>query len=832
MAIFKLSKTGNKLIDTARKQAAAIAAIPPKKGGGSSKKLTQLPTLPFIEELKVKETPKRTTQKGVEELKNGQWVVTGPAVAAIPSAKKQTTIRPSITTFQQETNAEKFNKTDYDKLKREAEFRKRRIAGKKFPFRVAHAVSSIPDFITDLLTGRKEKMEIPSYSEAQKRVSGPQLAYQAGQPFGNLFPSNVPSAGTQYALESGRQETFSTLRFETAERNLTDDLMNKYDKVSKLKTDELQQKINAGKISYNDALKEADRAEKQIQSLFEKDYSLKGGKLIEQESELSKSEQKTLKDIYIKKSIKASDAFIGGVVRGSLYAVPVLGYGFLGADIIQAPSQIPETIAFAKEYPNIAISQAVAGITGALVGGGIVSGAKYLRDYNLNPKISNSLSVSDAVRVGTNEKGMALWKVQGYITTKLKHPKTGETLKNIETRTFSDVITAPSKKKAIKAVSNTWALEIKKTYLELGGTTPKIVTKIGLSNAKGEATFYPSIVKGAWRGRGTARITKTEEGLIKQGPKKTTGYFRNPFLKEHKYESMQDIITRKLLGPAEKIRKGVRGTERKYVNATLTDIYRKGRYEKGALAREKAFDISTSFIPKPKVAESSDITRFIIPMKAAKGKGVSAKQISRQASQFGKQETIARSQANAVNRALSLKIFGEVKAAGVKVGQITKVKLNQNLSTLLLGRTRQKQMTKQQQQQMQRQPQKSSNRLFQSLIGVNLERENLAERQAIISAQKQGQRLRISKKQVQPNVLYPIFPIPRIPVPKPRPETKINYHRKINDLLIGSRKQPKKIKRQKQKKGYQASIGSILLGIKSKKEPKKFTGLELRPMIR
>lgn len=55
MAIFKLSKTGNKLIDTARKQAAAIAAIPPKKGGGSSKKLTQLPTLPFIEELKSEE---------------------------------------------------------------------------------------------------------------------------------------------------------------------------------------------------------------------------------------------------------------------------------------------------------------------------------------------------------------------------------------------------------------------------------------------------------------------------------------------------------------------------------------------------------------------------------------------------------------------------------------------------------------------------------------------------------------------------------------------------------------------------------------------------------
>lgn len=223
-----------------------------------------------------------------------------------------------------------------------------------------------------------------------------------------------------------------------------------------------------------------------------------------------------------------------------------------------------------------------------------LAGAAAAAKFKVKPKISQSFSVENAVRIGKTR-----WRVEGTVITKLKHPVTGKTLKTIKTQTFSEVITAPTKGGAVKAVSDTWAVTVKRQAIKLGAK-PKVKVKLELTRARGEMTISPTDVEKISRGYGRAKIFDIGRVDIIKVPKKVKVKLK------YKPGEQMEALTNILVGEVAKRRKvitrvtprarvTIKGEERIFRYKALSDIYGKKGAER--MMRIQEVGVSRVFTP-------------------------------------------------------------------------------------------------------------------------------------------------------------------------------------------------------------------------------------------
>jgi len=276
--------------------------------------------------------------------------------------------------------------------------------------------------------------DLPSETEIpQDFVVPTEVAYTPGASMDKLFATSPGlTRGEQKKVELQEKQFAQVFRAEGRIRDEVEYVIG--DKAKELSS-ELQRKINEGKITYEDAVKESAKLDKQLA----KEAEAKVEKIIKEETDLS---QKEINEMVEKYEEEIAPTMLQKVGVGATLAIstaipyvgPVIGASLKARLAVSAPDITRGLI----EDPFGTLKEAGPYVAGAIIGGAIVSGGRALSaskgKYNAQ---SIDFSVSNALKVGPN-----LWKVSGVVKTVLKDTKTGKISKVIETKTFSDVVTS------------------------------------------------------------------------------------------------------------------------------------------------------------------------------------------------------------------------------------------------------------------------------------------------------------------------------------------------------------------------------------------------------
>lgn len=464
----------------------------------------------------------------------------------------------------------------------------------------------------------------------------------------------------------------------------------------------------------------------------------------------------------------------------------------------------------------------------------------------VTPKVSQSFSLEKTVRIGTSPDGKAIWSSEGTIITKLKHPTTGKTIKTIKTQTFSETITSPTKAGAIKAVSDTWAMNVKRQGVQLG-LTPKVKVQVGLARARGEMTISPTDVPKLYRGYGRAAVFDIGRAEIIAVPKKVKVKVKLK-LKEP-MEALSNILLGEIgvrpkvitkITPKERIT--IRGKERIYRYKALSDIYGKKGAERIIRMEEVGFAQAfipeevgvwvgpplkvTKIPPKPPIIKPPKI--IALPPKPPKVVRPPKVPLYKPGQIPGLTTRIISEKAAAkVTAELSAKIIGKVKAVPkvkVKVKVTPAIRMIQFLSPAVIPRV--KKVPRVKELEMYKVSEILGPRVIPKVVPKVVERITPAQRTAQRITQALGQQLAVSPK-VVPRVTPRVVPTP------PKVPTIIRYPMIKKETFAEKRRRKRmEAKLRAQQRAYQASVGAAILGITARKPLKRITGLELRPVIR
>ena len=513
--------------------------------------------------------------------------------------------------------------------------------------------------------------------------------------------------------------------------------------------------------------------------------------------------------------------------------------------------ELPETIAARpiETITELGVSAVVFGLATKAISGA-VSKAGVMK---IKPKVTQSFSVGKSIKVGKRGE-LNLWKVEGKIITKLKHPKTGKTIETFSTKTFSDTVTSPTKSGAIKAYSKTLATSLRTGDIRLAlGRTPKVKMKASLTEAKGELTLSPTDVEKMYRGYGEFGIREIGRIEMKYPIAKAPKVITKVKLKPGKeFEAISDVWA-KQLGvtkrvdimklPKKDIGIVMRGREYAYAYKTLTDIYGKEGAKLIIRAREKG--IAKAYVPeegmlflgkefKP-VKLKARIPEYKPTPVDMYGKPVKISQQFQQLVTGAPEKAVAEVSAKTIQKAL-----GEVLVKKVKPTAIPKVisKVTPMTRALQLISPVSVVVTKQQLREEQRLRAASLAKLGVITKPITRERQKYVQGVSTALAQALGtKQIQVPKLAQFPAMVSPITQI----VP-PSPITKMAMiplppYAKEETQAERKRRKVKEAKIRKQQRAYQASVAAAVLGItitkkEAKRLPKIFTGLELRPMIK
>jgi len=509
----------------------------------------------------------------------------------------------------------------------------------------------------------------------------------------------------------------------------------------------------------------------------------------------------------------------GKIIRG-VYEMPKA--------IAEKPLElIPEMVGAAIVYG--------AGIGGVKAAVGKLRAPKYIE---MKPGISHSISVSKATKIGKN-----LWKTEGTIVTKLKHPKTGKTIETIRTQTISDTITSPTKSGAIKALSKSWATSLKTSNIKLiTGKTPKIKLKVSLTKARGEMTLSPTEATKLYRGRGELVIREMGEWGITAVPKKVISRIR--LRPRKRFEALADVWAKELgvrakvkavVTPKELI--AIRGREYIYGYKALVDIY--GKKKAVAIIKAREAGIAKAFVPEElfvkfkKPLKPPVLRARLPPEPIIKPTEVSAMQLQKLVGGMP-EKVVAEISAKAITKGI-----GEILIRKAKPIVIPKVSpalrtiqvISPTIAAIEIPKLREEERLRE----------IALSRLGLGIVTMPRERLKYIQQVGTGLAQISGIRqIPVPRLVRPPRIISPVIPkvpvLPAIPPPPIVPPPTLVYYKK--EVEAEERRiKAQGLKLRKQQRAYQASVGAAVLGltipkVKAKKLAKaEFTGLELRPVV-
>jgi len=497
-------------------------------------------------------------------------------------------------------------------------------------------------------------------------------------------------------------------------------------------------------------------------------------------------------------------------------------------------------------------------IGGAVVFTGVVgimrSAISKVAAMKVTPKVTQSFSVTESIRVGRTPEGLGLWGTKGNVITKLVNPRTGKTISVLRTETVSSTITAPSKAGSIKAFTESWAATVRAGDVGIIlGKVPRI--KLNLAKSKGTMTLSPTEVERLWRGFGEYGIREIGKAEILLKPKPALKIKLKP---GREFEALSDVWMREM-GVAPKIiakitpKKivAIKGAEYRYMVRALTDIYGKEGAE--AIIRAKELGVAKAFIPRKyyigirKLPKPSIIKAKLPPELITKP--VEMGQRLQQLIGGIPEKAVAKAQAAQISKITARAMLGEVKPIKVvttappalKLAPAVVAALGVSTTTKLREREIEKYRQKVSQLTKLEQIAKQRERLTAAQITAQIEalteRQIAAQKVAQVQAQKYAQRQIQALQYVIPTVAIPIPYVP--PVIPISPPPVILFPFKPTPEGIRARKK-REAQLKKQYKAYTASVGEALLGRKPRKLTRKqrekiikarYTGIELRPRI-
>ena len=604
--------------------------------------------------------------------------------------------------------------------------------------------------------------------------------------------------------------------------------------------------------------KDIDIAYAKQDELQSKAVSLEGTRTQLEEYEIERTELIKQYDIKIKavpKVVKwARSMWVGAL------SVPIVATE-LGIGLAVKPE---ETIAGAftgiwglpkaiKERPietvtELGVSSVVFGLSTKAISGA-VSRAGIMK---VKPKVTQSFSVGKSVKIGKRGE-LNLWKVEGKIITKLKHPKTGKTIETFSTKTFSDTVTSPTKSGAIKAYSKTLGTTLRTGDIRLAlGRTPKVKMKASLTEAKGELTLSPTDVEKYYKGYGEFGIREIGKVEMKYPITKAPKVITKVKLRPGKeFEGISNVWAKQLGGtrridimklPKKDVGIVMAGKEYTYAYKALTDIYGKEGAKLIIRAREKG--IAKAYVPeegmlflgkefKP-IKLKARIPEYKPTPIDMYGKPIKISQQFQQLITGTPEKAVAGISAKTIQKAI-----GEVLVKKAKPVTIPKAitKVTPMAKAMQLISPAPALITKQQLREEERL--RAASLVKMGLVAKPRVREEQKYIQGINAALAQS----LGTKQVQVSKLaqFPAMVSPAVSI-VPSPITKIPMmalppYGKKETQLEKKRRKAKEAKIRKQQRAYQASVAAAVLGItitkkEARKLPKIFTGLELRPIIK
>ncbi|MHA1225346.1 MAG: hypothetical protein ACTSPV_01220 [Candidatus Hodarchaeales archaeon] len=629
--------------------------------------------------------------------------------------------------------------------------------------------------------------------------------------------------------------------------------------------EKLQEQINAGEISYDEAVKKLKKEQIKSQQKLQKKHK----EIVEEAEKKIGKRQLGAKSV----SAIATAGTYGFISK----LAPPIGAMILGLSVTEIALKRKEIVEYAKKYPLSFGVQVGGGILGGFAGG--FAGAKIRGKYILEPRIKNAITKS---KVKVDYKQLKTTKE----INKLQISPEGKTyLKNLIDEGYS-LRTGTGKLLATAKTDIDYLPNVRLKFIEVIGRDGKIVDRINLG------TFIAS-----YKGKTFSRtVVSHATGKLNEG---TGKYFTRTFISKAKgkfkpieyYEFLETAETTGILKRG-KIRavKGEMKVEllkkvKKPKVGDMTKIYRFGKpteqqisqmlkglkgkpYGKGEFtylgvetARKTKMlyglgDITTKWqeiiggkyaaevgygkavfrriIEKPKISKAPkpfDFSKFKVKVKAppkVKAPKLKLAQKIVYVRKFPTQPSIS-TQALIYEQAyVSIPKLAKPSISGV------------GLRTFLLGgvglKTRQKQLQVNL-QKLGKTPKFKFKEMqllkFQNILGISqMPKQAQLQEQMQIQALKQVQVQKLltnipAEPQVPPITIAPVGKvIPQIisPLEEYKPKRR---KRKISKAEL-----------KQQLKKYQASVGAVLLGYEvspeelKRLEKKTYTGLELRPIVK
>jgi len=564
-----------------------------------------------------------------------------------------------------------------------------------------------------------------------------------------------------------------------------------------------------------------------------------------------------------KKAIPLPVVFLTGVVTG--FVTAPIGVARLGLAYAVSPKVAVEELAVGiRALPGELIRRPfeMAGeIVGAvgffqLAGAGISAGIKraagLMRTTGLKTTTGQSFSVTKAIQVGKRkvwiagkERTVTMWRVEGKLLTTIK--QAGKKTQLIETKTFSEVILAPTREGAIKTLSDTWS----GSYRLMSKGIKGVKAEISITRTGGRTTFSPTSVERIMRGRAAYSIKElqrmkvymTKKGIKYKGLKPAPPYeaLADIWAKELAVKERFFPITRRIPGKMRLIARGkeyylsydaivdifgkkkattllelhARGMGRAFVPEEMIVKIGKASFEKLKLKGRIPWEKRAELFPRPDVTKitgtTPELQRLVqIPklklppepvVKVVLGPEVKA---------------VGRLIAKRVKLQPGWALRGELLMRQVTLGRITPAAAVTTLKRL-----------------------EEEDRLRPETALATMTALSFVSPQALAPAIAVTPALRVAPRLIAPPApLVPPTPPVHLVIPTPPPGIPPIYiPRKLTKKEIEEEKRRKRLaaKLRVQALAYQASVGAAITGVKiSAKEAakiKRLTGLELRPVV-
>lgn len=282
-----------------------------------------------------------------------------------------------------------------------------------------------------------------------------------------------------------------------------------------------------------------------------------------------------------------------GKLAAGLVTRPVNTVYNYGKGIVELPGNIvknPSTT-LGELFGNVAAGELLGAGIGGLSKGRVVT-------TRTKPKVTASISVNDAVKVGTDTFGNDIYSAEGSVITKRINPRTNKLINKVNTNTLSKAIVNQADE-VLKISAKTDVLS--RTNRGIRVTSDKATAIASLKTADTTANFNPSKINPEII-EGNARTTIKDYGTfkLKITPEKATANIIRRRLSPE-YEALSNIKS-KVIYQGEGIKNFDKGGIRISIpgesiisqSAILSDVSKTRQYVKGS-ARNTAYTRTNPF---------------------------------------------------------------------------------------------------------------------------------------------------------------------------------------------------------------------------------------------